>query len=65
MNQQIYVPMLGAVRQPIEACKDSRGIRPGANPEDFLVFVGLLWRIPHPRLAKRASRDFMRLPYVA
>ena len=43
MNQKIYVPMLGAVCQPIEACKDSREIRPSANPEDFLVLVGLLW----------------------
>ena len=44
--QETYVPMLGAVRQLIEACEGSREIRPGANPEDFLVFVGLLWRIP-------------------
>jgi AcrR family transcriptional regulator len=44
--QETYVPMLGAVRQLIEACESSREIRPGANPEDFLVLVGLLWRIP-------------------
>ncbi len=44
--QETYVPMLGAVRQFIEACEGSREIRPGANPEDFLVLVGLLWRIP-------------------
>ena len=60
--------MLGAVRQLIEACKDSREIRPGANPEDFLVLgaCGALMANPsHPRPAKRASRDFMRLTYVA
>ena len=44
--QETYVPMLGAVRQLIEACERSREIRPGTNPEDFLVLVGLLWRIP-------------------
>ena len=44
--QDSYVPMLGAVRQFIEACEDSGEIRPGNNPEDFLVLVGLLWRIP-------------------
>ena len=65
MNQQIYVPMLGAARQPIEACKDSREIRPGANPEDFLVLVGSYGESLHPRPAKRASRDLTRLPYVA
>ena len=44
--QETYIPMLGAVRRLIEACEGSREIRPGADPEDFLVFVGLLWRIP-------------------
>ena len=48
--------MLGAVRQLIEACKDSREIRPGANPEDFLVLVGLLWRIL-PTLVRRSARQ--------
>jgi hypothetical protein len=45
-SQQAYMPMLGAVRQLIKACESSREIHPGANPEDFLVLVGLLWRIP-------------------
>lgn len=38
--------MLGAVRQLIHACENSGDVRPGTDPEDFLVFVGLLWRIP-------------------
>jgi AcrR family transcriptional regulator len=45
-TQEIYRPMLGAVRLLIEACEGSGEIRPGTNPEDFLVLVGLLWRIP-------------------
>lgn len=45
-SQEVYVPVLGAVRQLMEACEDSGEIRPGANPEDFLMLVGLLWRIP-------------------
>jgi hypothetical protein len=40
--------MLGAVHQLIEACKDSREIRPGASGRGFLLLVGLLWRIPSP-----------------
>jgi AcrR family transcriptional regulator len=44
--QEIYWPMLGAVRQLMDACKGSGDISPGADPEDFLVLVGLLWRIP-------------------
>ena len=44
--QETYAPMLRAVGQLIKACEGSGEIRPGTNPEDFLMFVGLLWRIP-------------------
>ncbi len=44
--QETYTPMLGAVRQLFHACEKSGDIRPAADPEDFLVMVGLLWRIP-------------------
>ena len=44
--QETYLPMLGAVRQLIDACERSGDICPGTNAEDFLVLVGLLWRIP-------------------
>ena len=45
-TQETYRPMLSAVRQLINACESSGEIRPGNDPEDFLVLVGLLWRIP-------------------
>ena len=48
-----YTPMLGAVRQFINACESSGDIRPGTDPEDFLMLLGLLWRIP-PILAGKA-----------
>ena len=44
--QETYRPMVGAVRQLIEACEGSGDILHGNDPEDFLVLVGLLWRIP-------------------
>ncbi len=44
--QETYWPMLGAVRKLIDACEGSGDISPGTDPEDFLVLVGLLWRIP-------------------
>jgi AcrR family transcriptional regulator len=44
--QETYGRMLGAVRQLIDACEGSGDVRPGNDPEDFLVLVGLLWRIP-------------------
>jgi hypothetical protein len=33
-------------QQRLDACEASGEIRAGANSEDFLVLVGLLWRIP-------------------
>ena len=44
--QSSYMPMLIAVRQLMNACKEVHAIDPEANPEDFLTLVGLLWRIP-------------------
>ena len=45
-QETTYRPMLGAVGQLIGACEAAGVIRPGTDPEDFLVLVGLLWRIP-------------------
>jgi AcrR family transcriptional regulator len=45
-HQGTYLPLLGAVRQLMAACESAGEIRPGTDPEDFLVLVGLLWRIP-------------------
>jgi AcrR family transcriptional regulator len=44
--QETYFLMLEAVRKLMNACESSDEIRPGADPEDFLMLVGLLWRIP-------------------
>lgn len=44
--QDTFALMLGAVRQLMDACKAAGAIDPEANPEDFLMLVGLLWRIP-------------------
>ncbi len=44
--QETYWPMMGAVRQLMEACERSGDIRAGANPEDFLQLLGFLRQIP-------------------
>lgn len=44
--QETYWPMLGAVRQLMEACESSGDIRPGVDAEDFLLLLGFLWQIP-------------------
>ncbi len=43
--KEIYGLMLAAVRKLMDACEDSGDIRRGANADDFLVFLGFLWRI--------------------
>ncbi len=45
-TEETYQPMLVAVTGLMKACEASGDIRPGNNPEDSLVLVGLLWRIP-------------------
>lgn len=61
--QETYLPMLGAVRQLIEACEGSREIRPGANPEDFLMFLGLLWRIPPSSAGEARVKRLLALAF--
>ncbi len=55
--------MLGAVRQFIEACEGSREIRPQANPEDFLILVGLLWRIPSTSSGEARVKRLLALAF--
>ena len=43
---ETYTPMLSAVRQLMDACEGSGDIHPVADAEDFLMLLGLLWRIP-------------------
>jgi AcrR family transcriptional regulator len=44
--EETYQPMLSAVTALMRACEASGEIRSGNSAEDFLVLVGLLWRIP-------------------
>ena len=44
--QETYWPMVAAIRHLMDACEGSGDIRPGANPEDFLLLLGFLWRTP-------------------
>ena len=43
---ETYGPMVGAVRRLMDACEGSGDIRPGANPEDFLLLIQFLWQTP-------------------
>ncbi len=55
--KETYWPMLGAVRQLMSACEAAGDIHPTTDPEDVLVLLGLLWRIPpDPAGIARADR---------
>ncbi len=61
--QETYTPMLGAVRQLIHACEHSGNIDQGSDPEDFLVFVGLLWRIPPSAAGEARVKRLLALAF--
>jgi AcrR family transcriptional regulator len=58
-----YLPLLGAVRQLMAACEGSGELRPGTDPEDFLVLVGLLWRIPPNSLGTARVKRLLALAF--
>lgn len=60
-RREHYAPMLGAVRQMMEACEQSGEVEPGTDPEDVLVFLGLLWRIPPTSSGEEQIRRLLRL----
>ena len=54
---ETYWPMVGAVRQLMDACESSGEIRPGADAEDVLVLLSVLWQMPPSSAGKaQASR---------
>ena len=61
--QETYTPMLRAVRQLIQACERSGNIDQGSDPEDFLVFVGLLWRIPPSAAGEARVKRLLALAF--
>ena len=61
--QDIYTPMLGAVRLLMDACKSAGAIGTEAGPEDFLVLVGLLWRIPPTTAGEARVKRLLALAF--
>lgn len=61
--QETYQPMLDVVRQLIHACEGSGDIRSGNDPEDFLMLVGLLWRIPPDAAGEARVKRLLALAF--
>ncbi len=61
--QETYGPMVGAVRQLMEACEGAGAIRPGADAEDFLMLLGFLWQIPPTPAGEARVRKLLALVF--
>jgi AcrR family transcriptional regulator len=61
--QETRWPMLGAVRQLMDACEASGEIRPGANAEDLLLFFGFLWKMPPNLVGEERARRLQTLVF--
>ena len=61
--QETFASMLTAVRRLMDACTNSGDINPGANAEDFLVLVGLLWRVPPTTAGEARVRRLLSLAF--
>ena len=46
-EREIYQQMALALRSLIEACQTADTIDRGANADDVLILLGVLWQIPH------------------
>lgn len=56
-ERDAYQQMVSAVRSLIEACETARAIDRGANADDVLMLLGVLWQLPpHPGRDAQAAR---------
>ena len=60
---ETYRPMLDAVRKLMNACEASGEIRPGADAEDFLIFLGLLFQIPPTPTGEARAKRLLALVF--
>jgi AcrR family transcriptional regulator len=61
--QETYWPMVGAVRQLMQACVGSGDIPHGANAEDFLQLLGWLVQIPPTPEGEARARRLLALAF--
>lgn len=56
-ERDAYQQMVSAVRSLIAACEAARAIDRGANADDVLMLLGILWQLPsHPGRDVQAAR---------
>ncbi|MFC4585166.1 TetR/AcrR family transcriptional regulator [Sphaerisporangium corydalis] len=58
---ETYAPVTEAIGVLLRACEDAGEVRPGLGPDDVLVFMGFLWRVPPGEAGERQSRRLLDL----
>ena len=53
ITEQTYRPVLAAITQLLDAGKHDNTIRADADPADFLLLTGALWRAPDRKQERR------------
>lgn len=59
--QDTYRAMAGAIRGLMEECERAGEIDPGGQPEDILVVLASLWRIPPTQAGEAQARRLLAL----
>ncbi len=60
---ETYGPMVAAVRGLMAACEGSGDIRPGADPEDVLTLLSVLWLIPPDAAGRQRAKRTLALVF--
>ncbi len=60
---ETYWPMVGAVRQLMDASESSGEIRPGGDAEDVLVLLSVLWQMPPSSAGKAQASRLLALVF--
>lgn len=57
VTRETYGPVIGAIARMLRAGEEEGTIRPGLDPDDVLLMMGCLWRVPPgPDGEKQATR---------
>jgi AcrR family transcriptional regulator len=60
-----YTPLINAVARLIDACIAESSLRPDLDPEEVLLLMGFLWRVPDGPEGKEKARRIMDLAIEA
>jgi AcrR family transcriptional regulator len=60
---EVYAPVVAAVARLLDACVADGSVRPDLNPDDVLLLMGFLWRVPPGDKGREQSRRVMQIVF--